>query len=251
MRMQRQILAREGRVAGLLAVVGLLVAGIAAAQEQPGRPPGRFGQFLSGFPGRGGIESDVLPLLRSPQVRAELKVTEEEQAFLQMVEENVQKKRQELFGQMRDLSPEARQERFRNLGETVRAQAADTEKQVAEVIGADRLGRLKQIQLQLAGPAALFDGRRVEELGISDEQRDRIRDAVQQVEAELRQTRRRLVEEKLQAVFTEDQKSKWSAMKGKPIDFDVDLRPDFPGPGPAGPDGQRRPGAARPPRTEP
>ena len=82
------------------ACVMCLVFGVAVAQAQPS--PGMFGRRGGGLPGGGG----TLMLLQSKEVRKSLGIIEDEQAYIQLLSEEIRDKFRNTVSQLRELSPD-------------------------------------------------------------------------------------------------------------------------------------------------
>lgn len=216
-----RLIARVGLCA---LIVAPLLAGTSFGQERGrgGRGgPGGFGGFggPGGFQGGGG--GGLLGLAGRPEVQEALGFTADEKDYVRLIAEG-----------MRDSAREAMQnqegdfrERMQRMREFFAKQAKETEEQLTEAIGQDKVKRLKEIEIQLMGFRALMDRESevAKAVELSDEQREKLGDAVQEVEEELQEIRRKKVEEKLMGIFSSSQKSKWEELTGKPIDFK--LRP--------------------------
>lgn len=216
---------------------------------------GRFGGGPGGPGGRGG---DLFGLLNAPEVKKALKVTDEEQAYLGILADEVRDKDREFFESIRNLSDDQRREKMRARTETSEARSAETQKQIQEILGEERTNRLKQIRLQVGGVMALFSPEVSKEVGITDEQRDKVRETFEGARDEIRDVFlssgddpdarrkafddfRKKQESKVLDILTDAQKAKWESMKGEPIDFKLDP-PGFGTRGPRGEgDGNRGP----------
>ena len=197
----------------------VLVASVGSlAQAQPPR-----GAHM----GRGGMT--LMGLLAQESVQKELKLTEEQ---VKSVKELAVKQR-EGFSGLRDLPAE---ERMAKIQERIK----EHEKALGDVIGAEQLGRLKQISLQVRGASAFSDPAVVTALSLSDEQKDKIkaiqeeaRKARGEFDPEKREESRAKIEaarkaaaEKTLAVLTAEQTTKWKELIGAPFTGEL-RRPDF------------------------
>lgn len=255
-----------GRLA-LVAVLGLSTAVLAQDEEnkkRPGGPPRGFGGpgGPGGAPGmgrgmgmmRGG---DLLGVLRNENVRKSVGLSEDESGMIELYAEERRDEDQKAMQEMQNLSV---QERFTKGREAMEKRNKEVEKQLTEIIGEDKVKRLKQVQLQLGGlGAALMNPEIASKLKITDDQREQLREvaggmregmAKLQEAGDDQETRnkvwtqvRKEQETKLMEVLTADQKKAWGDMIGAPIDFAMpapprmDMRRGGPG-GPGGPDGK-------------
>lgn len=186
-----------------------------------------------GGPGNGGM----IGLLQDDSVRNELDLMDDQVQQLQAIGNDIrQQVRDELQGSfqgIRDLSPEERQQRFQEIRSKVDAIVAKSQGRLQEVLLPHQYDRLKQIDLQAriqrGGASALTDGELAESLGLSDQQKEQLRERSQQVQQELQEKIAQLRTEargKLMDVLTPEQRAKLQSMLGE--DFAV---PDQPGGG--------------------
>ncbi|MBU6277453.1 MAG: hypothetical protein KGQ61_12525 [Planctomycetes bacterium] len=208
-------------------VVGLvgLSAGVAAAQG-PGRGMGRMG---------GGMSSAML--LRQEAVQQELALTTAQVGEVGKLPEAAPPG----GGNPRDMTDDQRRAWMEERMKT----QAEEEKKVAAILDAKQAARLKQIRIQALGGRALMDEAVVKELGVTEDQIGKAREAMMEVmqagqggggnPGEMRQK----LLDKMNAILTAEQKTKFEALKGPAFDVSkLQLR----GPG-GGPGGGRRGGA--------
>lgn len=188
-------------------------------------------------------------LLTQESVQKELKLTDEQ---VKGAKELAQKQR-ESFGGLSNLPAE---ERMAKIQERIK----ENEKALAGAIGAEQMGRLKQISLQVRGATTFSDPTVVTALSLSDEQKDKIK-AIQE---EVRKARgefdwdkpeesrakieaaRKAAAEKVLAVLTTEQTTKWKELIGAPFTGEIRRR-DFQRRGRRGGD---RPPANTPPANQ-
>ncbi|HVA50270.1 MAG TPA: M56 family metallopeptidase [Pirellulales bacterium] len=210
-------------------------------QKTQEAPRGRVGDRLRPGPRFG----TSVELLRSPEVRKELAVSDEqtqeiEEAFAPLLE---------LSGATREaqnLSPEERQKRFEETNKKGVAASKLVAEKVDQILNPQQRTRLKQLWLQWLRAGALIQPEVVEELGLTQEQQDNIGKILKVVQnhrqkaanpppgqpgfqdfsqAELDQWRNELLalEDKAEAetlaVLTDEQEAKLAEMKGKEFDF--------------------------------
>ena len=241
------------------AAVGLAFALVAASAvaQPPGGPGGPGGQRGPGMFMMGGGMMGYTQLLRIEKVQKEIELTDDQKAELQKIEEQSRARMRELFqggGQDR----EAARQRFEQARQ-------ETEKAIEGVLLPNQVKRLKEIRLQVVGIAsALMDQGVRKELGVTEEQAQKIREAVQKVMEDMRaqrqegeppgpeQMQQRMQEmrtkmaDAVMAQLTEEQKNKWNQMIGEKFEISPsEMFGGFRGPqgGPGGPQGgQGRPG---------
>ncbi|HWY86841.1 MAG TPA: hypothetical protein VNX28_08960, partial [Gemmataceae bacterium] len=169
------------RTFGRLLVVVSLAMAVSQSSGQPGGPGGK---------GLGGQAFDRMTLFQNPQVRAELKVTDEQLARL----------------------------------------PAATLKALAEVLNAKQLQRLRGIYLQQRGDAAFLETDVKEELKISPEQVKAIQAALEEqskgqkammaaggFDPAKMQELQNSTSAKIQSALSGEQKTAWSNLLGKPF----------------------------------
>jgi Spy/CpxP family protein refolding chaperone len=206
--------------AGLTLALVLMVAGPALAQRQRGG---------GGFGGFGG-------LLRNESVQKELKINEEQAGKVKEALTQVQEKHRDSFAKLRDVP---REERGQKMQEITRAVNEDTLKAVGEILNADQVKRLKQIELQQAGAQAYARAEIQKALKITDEQKEKIKlindDAAKQMRElfqpgqqggfEKMAALRKETATKIEGVLTDDQKKEFKGMTGEPFKIERPRRP--------------------------
>lgn len=195
-----------------------------APTDRPDRPSGDRGD-RGGDRGRGGFGRRdrggqrggiaLVGLLRSEQVRQALNITPDEEAFLELVGEDTRQQFSQAFSEMRDLSGDERRAKFQAIIDGV-------EKQVTEILGPERMDRLRQIQLQMEGTRALQDPDVSGKLQLSEEQKERLKAESDSIETEIRRLRQQKMRLAMEGVFTPDQLSTWRQMTGDPVDISLD-----------------------------
>ena len=102
-------------------------------------------------------------------------------------------------------------------------------KQLAEILKPDQMKRLKQIDLQMQGPAALRNPEVIAALGLTTEQREKLNAIIEEVDKILKPTITPTIikvphdseglKERVFGVLTPKQREKFEKMKGKPVDL--------------------------------
>ena len=231
--------------------------------QSGGRGPGGFGRGGPGMPGQFGRGGGVMGLLQIREVRDELKISDEQIGKLTRLREDQDAARRDRggfdFQGLRDLSDSEREARMREFQQEREKQSKATEEKVREILTGEQFKRLKQIELQQQGTAALMRPDIGQALGITDDQRAKMREASEGVRDKMRglfENVRDMSEDEraglrdkmgkiradsekaLMAVLTDDQKAKLKEVMGKPFDLP---RPEFGRGGPGG--GRGGPGA--------
>jgi Spy/CpxP family protein refolding chaperone len=236
------MVSRKLLVTALAVVCVVSVCITTALAAQPGGRrggPGGRGGFGGGFGFGGGGLAGVL---MREDARKELELVDEQVADLQKMGEGLREKVGPLFSGLRDIEdPEERSAKFR---EAMTKASEMTEKEIGKILLPHQMKRAKQLAFQqrLRGGAgrALTGGQLADELGISEEQREKLRAANEKLEAELRQKMAELrnkAQEELLKLLTPQQQAKFKDLVGEPFEFQpMEFR--RPG-GEGGPGGQR------------
>jgi Spy/CpxP family protein refolding chaperone len=204
--------------AGLALVAAMVLAGSASAQ--------RGGGFGFGMRGGGSIN-----MLRTPEVQAELKLTDEQKTKVIELADRLREERRGQGGNFQDLSPEERQKRAEE-------RRASEDKQLSAILNADQMKRYNQLRLQQQGMSALAEKAVAEELKLTSDQRTKIEGILDAQRSEMRSAfqggggggdreamrekmmaMRKQTDEKIAALLTEEQKNKWKEMVGAPFTF--------------------------------
>jgi hypothetical protein len=245
---------------------GLVVALVASAvfAQQP-KGPGRGAGFGYGG-GLGGMAAFNTPLslLDTPEVRKEIGLSEEQaQKVSDLQRETLDKLREGggNRGDFQNLSPEERAKRVAEIQNKAEAVHKGSEEKLAKIVDEKQLARLRQLRLQREGTMALGRPEVAQELGLTDEQQEKVKKIRQEIRPEgpipgrdaseeerqdfFAKLQKRI--EKAQAdalhVLTDAQKAKWGVMKGKQFRFP---QPTF-GPG-MGKGGKGKGGEKGPPK---
>jgi len=207
---------RSGRVAvaGLFCIATVVMLTATSEAQRPRRGGGGAGFFGGGATGN-------LFLLRNEEVGRELELVDEQRARLDKVNDEIRDQMRDLFTRGRDLSDEERRAQFQEFGEKV-------QKQVDGILLPHQRDRLKQIalqqQLRRSGGTggALASSTMVEELGITEAQKEELAKVRKETEAELQKQIAKLrkeAEAKILKVLTREQQAKWEKMMGEQFEF--------------------------------
>lgn len=225
-----------GRSLRFVSVVFVSMAAIAVctaafAQPGPGGPPPFGGGFGGPGMGMGMFMQSPYMLLGQEAVAKELNLTDDQKSKIGDINEKAQASMRDLFADMGDLSPEERQQKMTEIRDKMQAQRTETNKALEAVLLENQAKRLKEIFIQVRGEQALRDPAVQDALGLSEDQKKKIRSPLE--------------------VLSDDQKAAFDKMKGEKFDVSS-LRfgpPGGRGPGgfgPGGPGGERR----RPPAAK-
>lgn len=142
--------------------LGAVLAGAASAQR-PQQPGGR-----GGFGGNLGVGQ----LLANEAVQKELKIDKDQATKVAEAVKKVTDKHADARAKLRDLEAEERQTKSRELNQTI---STETMTAVGEVLNADQMKRLKQIELQRAGAAAYTRAEVQTALKLTTEQTEKVK----------------------------------------------------------------------------
>lgn len=220
-----------------LAVGALVVASVAAmAQDGGGRRQRGGGQ--GGFQ-RGGQQGGAQVLFRS-DVQTDLGLTDEQKTKLsELRPQRGNRQRGQGGGQGGNGGGQRGQGANR---EEMAARRAEQQKKIAEILTPEQVKRLKEIQIQLAGPQAILDPEVQKELALDATQTKKVddlqkgfREANQSVQeklrnqeidrtkaAEARKTNNDALKTELQKVLTSAQAEKLKTLGGKPFKADAE-----------------------------
>lgn len=220
------------QVVGVGLIVGLVATSASAQQGRRG-----FGFFGGGF-GPGG---NLLTLATNEAVQKELGIGADLAAKLTSLRDDyraaIQKEYQTAgidFQNFQNLSADERQKVMAKMTEINTKLNEEFTPQLAKLLSADQMVRLKQIQIQAQGATALTANPEVaKELNLSEEQQRKLSD----LQAEYARRQRDLFasgdpqerlakmrelsserDAKMLAVLTDEQKQKFTALKGEPFD---------------------------------
>jgi hypothetical protein len=221
----------------LVSVLAVMLIVAAAAAQERGR-----GRGFGGFGGRGGPQS-LVSLAAQESVQKDIGLGADLVGKVATLNDEYRASREKEvpaldFQSLRDLS-EA--ERTAKMAEYTKKTAEATAKLDAEytpklqaIVGEGSIKRLKQIQIQSQGAAALTSAAVVTELKISDEQKKKLEDLNTEYQAKQRelfsaggdQQERAAKQRELRAeqekkaveVLTAEQKEKFTALKGQAFD---------------------------------
>ena len=227
---------RRGSAVG---VAGILLLASAVLSQPPGGP-GR------GFGGPGGFQATPRTLLAIAEVCKELGISDDQKKQIDHLLAEVQRQMQASFGRMnfedlQKLSPEERQKRFEEARKTSEEAGRKADEKLEAILNAKQRARLSQLRIQREGLAAFNRPEIVRQLGLTDDQRDKLRRIQEQSFGPFAggpQTQVKALAD-ARAVLTDAQKAQWDELKGK--EFKFPQQPGFGGFGPGGMLGQKHP----------
>jgi hypothetical protein len=164
-------------------------------------------------------------LLFNPDVRKELKLSDEQLTKLKDALGKVMAGHKDEFAKIRQMSPDEMQKTMKSFND-------DSQKAISGVLDAKQMKRFQQIEWQLNGVGALQDPDLQKELKLSDEQKKKLdtlfKDAQKKMQdmaksQETSQAKYQAVitdlEEKTNGVLTDEQKKNLKELKGAKFEF--------------------------------
>lgn len=206
----------------LAASACLLVADAALAQPGGGRGPGQDRGFFGG--------DNTLGLLQNPQVREELALADDQAEELEAIGQAMRESMRDMFSGMRDADPEERRQMMEDMREKTAARMQEFTDQIDQILLPHQRDRLKQIGFQMSGggrrggsvSGPLGNDRLLEELGVTEEQREKLEEAATKAQEELREKYAELVKEAqsdIMKILTKEQRKKYEELIGEPFEM--------------------------------
>ncbi|HTQ39153.1 MAG TPA: hypothetical protein VMJ32_08990 [Pirellulales bacterium] len=241
----------------ILLAAALLVPSVATVRGQG--PGGGRGFGGMGMMGGGGMGMDPSFLLMSPAVQKELELSDDQKEAVQKYGDDLRASGRDFFQQMQGLSQDEMQKKMQE-------RAKENRKKIADILLPLQMSRLDEISIQVAGAGALNRDDVAEKLGLTDDQKNKIKDLADdtrqkimdlfsngppQDDQERQDMQKRMADirsqqtDKAMAVLTDEQKTKLEDLKGKKFDTSSLQFGRGPGRGPGGPGGP--PGGGPPP----
>ena len=215
----------------VLAMLGLAatIAAPALAQRPGGQGQGRFGGP--------GLMGGPVQLLMAPPVQEELELSDEQIEQIEPIGETLRAAMMERLrdqgGGATNLSPEERRSRFEEISRELNHRSME---ELKDVLSAEQMSRLQQIEIQQSGVLAFDQPAVTEKLKLSDEQAGKI----ETILTSYRQEARAIMEEgrdaddrrevmsrffdlrqssmdQAMAILDDSQKSAWDEMTGEPF----------------------------------
>jgi Spy/CpxP family protein refolding chaperone len=185
----------------LTAVAGLLVSGtsaLAQTSRSSKRPSANAGSPPLSIPGFWALGLD--------SVQKELRLSDLQKRQLRQIGDTYQAKALEAEDNLRRLPPEEQRLQAEALREHARRDMETVRKQVVEALTPQQLQAYHKIDFRLRVPTALSDARVLSALEVSDQQRARLRQVREAMEAKFQQLQAEAAEKTLE-VLTPDQRA--------------------------------------------
>lgn len=201
------------------------------AQPQPGQPPGGPGRGFGGmgFGGPGG-----LGLLQREDVQEELELLDDQKTQIRELQEKSRERMGEVFRGFRggDSGGDRRDE----LRDTFRKFNEETQAELEKILLPHQAKRLKQLEVQMrmrGGVMGALGGDVAEQIGLTEDQTEKLRDKARELEQEMRKKLtelRKQMQDQLLAELGPDQREKFNELVGEPFEFRDEAPGQFGGP---------------------
>jgi Spy/CpxP family protein refolding chaperone len=207
----------------VLATAAVLVC---SAMAQGGGQ-GRRGGF--GNPG------DPLQLTSREDVQKDLNLTDDQKTKLTDLRDKAQQKGREAFQAARDSAGDDREAMMKTIQTIMAKQAEENAKEIATILSADQVKRLKEIAIQFVGVAIVASNKEVQkDLEITDDQIAKFKDLQTKQQAAMREAMQnaqgdraamqeartkndKIMADEIGKILTDAQKAKLKDMSGKPF----------------------------------
>lgn len=205
-----------GYVALMMGVVGVFSGSAVIAQPGGG-----------GFGGRGGFGNNPLFLLMNEKVREELEIVDGQMDELTTLQDDMRSEMQNMFQGMGNVDPADRQQMMDDLRKDMEEKAKEMQAKVDKILLPHQQTRLKQLAFQSqargqAGGSLLNSDELKDELSITPEQEDKMKEAAEKAQEEMRAEVMKLqkkAEDKVLSVLSTEQQQKYRTLVGDPFDF--------------------------------
>jgi Spy/CpxP family protein refolding chaperone len=217
----------------MMALVLVMGVGVAAAQDDQRGGDRRFGGDR-GF--GGGFFSDPLMLLGNERVQQELALVDDQLEELREVQDEAREVMQEVFRDMdwqslRDLPEEERRAKFAEMQSQVEDRLKGVRERVNSVLLPHQQKRLEQLAFQTQsrrGPGGgLQTDSIADKLGLSEEQKTKLREAAEKAQANMEEKMQKLrqeMEDEILSVLTAEQRAQYKELMGEAFDFGTPRR---------------------------
>jgi Spy/CpxP family protein refolding chaperone len=144
--------------------------------------------------------------LRTENVQKELELTDEQKEKLIAIGQKYYAETRQDWAGFAGMSAEERKEKYAEIRQKNLKRMQEVRKQVEEVLSADQLERLKQVNLRTRGAAALSNPKILDELGITEAQRNKLRQIREQLQERIRKLQQETLEKTLEVLTPEQRK---------------------------------------------
>ncbi len=198
----------------------------ASVLAQGFRGPGPGGPRGPGMGGPGGGDPmGAIMLLGLPEVQQELKLSDEQRPKIAELLGKTQEQARAVFEssnpqELFTLEEKEREQRFSKMRSKMEELTKQTDEHLAQILDRKQAGRFTELQLQRGGVGSLLRDEVGKQLKLSNEQRDKLRELIEQNPRFLASPdQRQKVEMDAIAVLSATQKEQWSKLKGADFKF--------------------------------
>lgn len=178
---------------GTLAVLATACA--ALAQESQSPPPARPGTIAALRPASGYVAGRFLALpglfpLSMAGVQREIGLTDEQKQQLKAISDRYAASVQQLGAAFERLDPDEKQKQGRDFNEQAAAAARSAQRKAEAVLTPQQLRAVRKIAFDLSAALALADPKTQEKIGLSPQQRQRLKEVFEQAGEKMQQLQR-------------------------------------------------------------
>jgi len=174
-----------------------------------------------------GGQNNQFALLANKDIQEQLDLVDDQVKELESIQEEAMQIMRDMFAEMQDLPREERGEAMRGMREKIQEKMKPMESKIKDVLLPHQHDRLKQLGFQNSGRnegagGALMNDTLLEELDVTDKQREELEEAMEKAKEDLKKEYAKLVkkaEEKVLKVLDAEQRKKYRDMVGEPFQF--------------------------------
>jgi hypothetical protein len=130
--------------------------------------------------------------LRIPGVRKEIGLSDEQDKKIQAIAEKHTTEVRKLWADLKDLKPEERQEKYREIREKTQKLTEQARAKTEEILSAEQQDKLLLIQARRRGPWMLNSPAYQQKLGITDKQKASIQQKMDKMQEEMKQLQEKM-----------------------------------------------------------
>lgn len=143
--------------------------------------------------------------LRTEDVQQELQLSDQQKNKLRAIGEKYYNQSRQDWAELRGMSAEERRKKYAEIREKNAKRIKQIRKQVEQLLSADQLQRLTQINLRTRVPTALANPRVLDRLRVTEEQKRRLRQILEQMQREMRRLQQKTLERTLEVLTPQQQ----------------------------------------------
>lgn len=178
------------------------------------------------------LTNNILTLLADENVRRELELVDDQISELDEIQDSANQATRDVFSEMQDLPREDRREAFGNIREKIAERLTEFEEEIEDVLLPHQMTRLRQLKYRTPNNrrggqnnsfGALGNEELLDELGLSDDQKEELEEAMEEAREELAEKQKKWAqdaEEEVLKVLTKKQRDKYRELVGEPFEFE-------------------------------